>query len=156
MKIFTGSSIRSATMIILALALNACASAPAPDKAAESRAIRAVLEAQVAAWNRGDIDGFMQGYAQSEQLRFAGGAQVTYGWKATRDNYVLRYPNRAAMGTLSFTDLGIDVLAADAANIFGRWSLAREKDNPHGVFSLTMLKGDARWKIVTDHSSAAQ
>ncbi|MEJ0049277.1 MAG: hypothetical protein WDN04_26590 [Rhodospirillales bacterium] len=81
-------------------------SRPAPrpprDPEAEASAIRSVLIAQAAAWNRGDIDAFMQGYRKSDELRFASGDTVTYGWQQTRDRYLQRYPDRAAMGTLIF------------------------------------------------------
>src|ERR1044072_613210 len=70
-------------------------------------AITALLEQQAAAWNRGDIDGFMSACAKTDGLRFAAGGKVTYGWQATRDGYKKRYPDKAAMGTLTFSDLVI-------------------------------------------------
>lgn len=119
------------------------------------REITALLSAQSGAWNRGDIDGFMQGYAQTDELRFASGATVTLGWRATLERYKQRYPDKTAMGTLAFTDLEITGLAPDTALAFGRWKLTREKDAPHGLFTLTLKKTASGWRIVHDHTSSA-
>ena len=115
--------------------------------------IRAVMNDQVAAWNRGDIDGFMLGYWNSPKLTFVSGANVTRGWQPTRDRYKKSYDSRAKMGTLAFSDLEITVLSKDAAVVLGSWSLAREKDNPHGKFTLVFRKFKDGWRIVQDHTS---
>lgn len=145
---------RAACMFAIALVMSACA-APARDSEGEASAIRSLLIAQQTAWNRGDIDEFMQGYRKSEELRFASGDTVTYGWQQTRDRYIQRYPDRAAMGKLTFSDLKVEVLGPDAAVVFGRFSLAREKDRPHGIFTLTLCKFAEGWRVVSDHTSAA-
>jgi len=115
--------------------------------------IRAVMNDQVAAWNRGDIDGFMRGYWNSYKLTFVSGANVTRGWQPTLDRYKKNYDSRAKMGTLSFSDLEITVLSKDAVVVLGSWSLAREKDNPHGKFTLVFRKFKDGWRIVQDHTS---
>ena len=120
-----------------------------------ARDLTALLTAQAVAWNGGDIDGFMQAYAPSADLRFASGDTVTYGWQQTLARYKQRYPDKAAMGTLAFTDLVITELAPDAALVFGRWQLTREKDKPHGLFTLTLKKSAAGWRIIHDHTSSA-
>ncbi|WP_211254869.1 YybH family protein [Nevskia soli] len=117
--------------------------------------IRTVLAEQAAAWNRGDIDGFMQGYWNSEQLRFASGDSVTYGWAAANQRYHAHYPDRAAMGTLEFSGLDVELLAPDAAVVFGHWALQREHDRPHGLFTLVLRKTADGWRISRDHTSAA-
>ena len=115
--------------------------------------IRAVMNDQVAAWNRGDIEGFMHGYWNSEKLTFVSGANVTRGWQPTLDRYKKSYDSRAKMGTLAFSDLEITVLSKDAAVVLGSWSLAREKDNPPGKFTLVFRKFKDGWRIVQDHTS---
>jgi ketosteroid isomerase-like protein len=117
--------------------------------------ITAVLHAQADAWNRGDIDGFMQTYAPIDELRFASGDTVTYGWKATLARYKQRYPTPEAMGTLAFTDLTVTEISTDAALVFGHWQLTRAKDQPHGLFTLFLRRTAAGWKIYSDHTSAA-
>lgn len=96
----------------------------------------------------------MAGYAPTDDLRFASGDTVTYGWRATLERYKAHYPDRAAMGTLTFTDIQVTVLAPDAALAFGRWSLERAHDRPHGLFTLTLKKLPAGWRIIQDHTSA--
>jgi ketosteroid isomerase-like protein len=113
------------------------------------------LGRQSAAWNHGDIDGFMQGYWNSEQLRFASGDSVTYGWAAAEQRYRKHYPDRAAMGVLEFSDLDVELLAPDAAVVFGHWALRRGHDQPHGLFTLVMRRTAEGWKITRDHTSAA-
>ena len=115
--------------------------------------IRKVMDAQALAWNAGDIEGYMQGYWKSPELVFVSGDNVTKGWQPTLDRYKKNYDSRAKMGTLSFSDLQIDVLSKDAAKVLGSWSLAREADNPHGKFTLVFRKFKEGWRIVHDHTS---
>jgi len=116
-------------------------------------AIRKVMDDQAAAWNRGDIDAFMEGYWRSDKLTFVSGTDVTRGWQPTLDRYKKRYDTRAKMGTLTFSELEITILSKDAAVVLGSWSLAREKDNPHGKFTLIFRKFKEGWRIVMDHTS---
>lgn len=125
--------------------------APADD---DTAAINQVLAAQSAAWNRGDIDAFMEGYWKSDDLRFASGGTITYGWKTTRDRYKRNYPDKATMGTLAFTIQEVKVVSPDAAVIFGKWELTRKNDKPWGLFTLTFRKIDGAWVIVSDHTSS--
>lgn len=117
--------------------------------------IRQTLNEQSAAWNRGDIDAFMDDYWPSEDLRFASGGNITYGWQGTLDGYKTRYPDKAAMGSLAFTDLDIKMLSHKDALAFGRWTLTRESDAPTGLFTLHVKKVNGDWKIVSDHTSSA-
>lgn len=115
--------------------------------------IRQVMDAQTVAWNNGDIDGFMRGYWNSPDLVFVSGAAVTRGWQPTIERYKKNYDSRAKMGTLTFSDLEVDVLSKDSATVLGSWALAREKDNPKGKFTLIFRKFKDGWKIVHDHTS---
>ena len=120
-------------------------------------AIRAVLTDQEGAWNRGDLNGFMKGYWKSDQLRFYSGGTVTSGWQATLDRYRKRYQAEGKeMGKLTFTDLEVEVLGPDAAMARGRWKLKLSKENPEGLFTLVLKKFPDGWKIVHDHTSAAE
>lgn len=101
----------------------------------------------------------MQGYWQSDSLRFASGGNINRGWKTTLERYQKSYPDKAAMGKLTFSNLETTVLSADAALVFGKWELTREqdktdKDRPHGLFTLTFRKTPQGWKIVHDHTSS--
>ena len=120
------------------------------DSAAE---IRAVMAAQVAAWNRGDIDGFMDGYARSQATEFVSGDKMTRGWQVVRDRYRKKYDAREKMGRLAFSDIKITPLSADAAIVLGRWQLVRQRDKPHGIFTLLFRRTPAGWRIVHDHTS---
>ena len=135
-----------ATFLMLATVSNA-----QNDQAAES--IRKVMVDQAAAWNQGNIDEFMKGYWNSDKLIFVSGDRITRGWQPTLDNYKKNYNSRAMMGTLTFSDLEFNILSKDAAVVLGSWSLAREKDNPHGKFTLTFRKFKEGWRIIMDHTS---
>lgn len=115
--------------------------------------IRAVMDAQAVAWNKGDIEGFMNGYWRSDKLIFVSGDKVTRGWQQTLDNYKKSYATKERMGTLTFSDLEISVLSKDAAVVLGSWSLERAGDRPHGKFTLTFRKKKEGWRIVIDHTS---
>jgi hypothetical protein len=113
-----------------------------------------VLAAQNAAWNRGDLDGFMAGYWKSDDLRFASGGTITRGWQTTLDRYRAHYPDKATMGQLTFTLHEIHLLAPDAAVVFGKWELAREKDKPWGLFTLILRRFPEGWRVMADHTSS--
>jgi len=114
--------------------------------------IRAVMNKQADDWNRGDIPAFMEGYWKSDKLVFVG-SEVTKGWQPTLDRYKRSYPDKAAMGTLTFSDLEITVLSNDSALVLGSWSLKREKDNPGGKFTLIFRKFKEGWRIIHDHTT---
>jgi len=131
-------------------------SASGQTKAAkDAKAIQTVLDAQVAAWNRGDIEGFMDGYEHSDKTVFVGGDNVTRGWQTVLDRYKRNYDTREKMGTLKFSDLEITALGNDGALVLLRWHLQRAKDEPHGRSTLIMRRTKKGWKIIHDHSSAA-
>lgn len=115
--------------------------------------IRAVIDGQAVAWNRGEIDRFMAGYARSETTTFVSGDEVTRGWQTVRDRYAKKYDSREKMGTLTFSDLTITPLCPDVAIVLGSWSLRRAKDEPHGKFTLLFRKLPEGWRIVQDHTS---
>ena len=117
--------------------------------------IRSILRAQQDAWNRGDIDGFMNGYARSASTVFISEDSVRRGWETVRARYRQKYSDRAKMGTLSFSDIEINLQSSDAAVVLGRWKLERAKDRPHGRFTLIFRRLPAGWRIVHDHTSAA-
>jgi uncharacterized protein (TIGR02246 family) len=142
----------SAILAMVCLGLVTVASAKEDKKAA---AVRAVLEAQVAAWNRGDIEGFMEGYRRSEETVFISGDSVTRGWQTVLDRYKKGYDTRAKMGTLTFSELDIKFLSKKTAVVIGRWALQREQDNPHGRFTLLFRKFKEGWRVVHDHTSSA-
>jgi ketosteroid isomerase-like protein len=123
----------------------------APREAATD--IRAVMAAQVSAWNRGDIDGFMAGYARSDKTEFVSGQKITRGWQTVRDRYRKKYDSREKMGHLTFSEIEITPLGADAALVLGRWRLVRQSDKPHGIFTLLFRRTPAGWRIVHDHTS---
>ncbi len=118
-------------------------------------AIRAVIEAQRDAWNRGDIEGYMDGYARSEETVFISGDSVTHGWQTVLDRYKKGYDTREKMGALTFSDLEFNQLSKDAVAVSGRWHLQRAGDEPHGRFTLIFRRTKAGWRIVHDHTSSA-
>jgi uncharacterized protein (TIGR02246 family) len=124
----------------------------APTDAAE---VRAVLDAQVAAWNRGDLTAFLAPYRHAEDLTFFSGGAVTKGFAAIQARYEKRYgTSTATMGQLQFEDLDIMVLAPDAAFVRGRYRLKMESSTPTGLFTLLLRKTANHWEIVHDHTSA--
>lgn len=139
--------------VVLILSTSAVSRA-APSNEGEAE-IRAVMQAQQDAWNRGDLEGFMKGYARSDAIVFVSGDDVTRGWQTVYDRYKAKYSDRAKMGKLNFSELEITSLGADSALVLGRWELVRQADKPHGRFTLLFRRTPEGWRIVHDHSSAA-
>ena len=124
------------------------------EEASRKKTIRQVLDDQVAAWNKGDLDGFMAGYWNAENLTFFSGKDQTKGWKATLERYRKRYQaDGKEMGKLAFRDLQIEVLGPDSAFVRGRWQLEMKKERLGGLFTLIVKKMPEGWRIVHDHTS---
>ncbi|MDT3402833.1 YybH family protein [Mucilaginibacter terrae] len=121
--------------------------------AQDKQAILHVLETQRQAWNKGDLETFMQSYWKSDSLLFVGKSGPKYGWQTTLDNYRKGYPDKAAMGYLTFDILKVDILDKGNAFVLGAWHLKRAKDTPEGYFTLWLRKIKGVWQIVADHSS---
>ncbi len=130
--------------------------APKTSSEAARRAIVQVLTTQTAAWNRGDIPGFMQGYWQSDSLVFIGRKGPTYGWQPTLANYQKNYPDAAAMGKLDFSGLRVSLVAPGAAQVVGHWHLARPAalGDLQGYFLLVLRQIDGKWVVVADHTNS--
>jgi ketosteroid isomerase-like protein len=141
---------------LLALILVGCAASPhvgafePTDKAAIAR----VLDDQIAAWNRGDLTGYMEGYAHIPGLIFTSGGDVRRGWKEALDHYQARYAvDPKAMGTLTFHIDSIDPVGADGAVVLGHWDLRDTPSAGRGVFTLVLERRPEGWRIIHDHTS---
>lgn len=144
------------TILILATAfLFSCQThQPQLDKAQAKEDILSVLFAGQKGWNEGDVSQYMQCYWQSDSVRFASGGTISYGWQTVLERYKKRYPDKATMGHLTFTNNDVKILSADAAIVFGKYQLERERDAPWGLYTLLFRKLPEGWRIVHDHTSA--
>src|SRR5438552_1729970 len=126
----------------------------AGDAAKERVAVQRVLDDQAAAWNKGDLVGFMKGYLEADDLTFFSGNKKTKGWKATLERYQKNYQaDGKEMGKLTFEELSIEMLGADHALVRGRYRLQLKGETPTGIFTLVLRKTAAGWRIVHDHTS---
>lgn len=119
----------------------------------DETAIRAILDEQTAAWNRGDIESFMKGYWENDSLMFIGKTGVTYGYINTLNNYKKGYPDTASMGKLIFTLIQVKRLSKEYYHITGKWFLKRSVGDVGGHYTLVFRKINGRWVIISDHSS---
>jgi ketosteroid isomerase-like protein len=119
----------------------------------DEKEIRNVLALQDEAWNKGDIEAFMQGYWKNDSLMFIGKSGITYGWQKTMDNYKKGYPDTAAMGKLRFELVQFKKLSAENYFVVGKWFLTRSIGNVMGSFTLLLRKIKSKWVIIADHSS---
>jgi ketosteroid isomerase-like protein len=119
----------------------------------DEQTIRNAMNEQLAAWNTGNIDRFMQTYWQSDSLMFIGKSGVTYGWQKTLANYKKNYPDTAAMGKLDFNILEVKRLSVLYFFVVGKWHLTRSIGDLSGHFTLLFKKIKNNWVIVVDHSS---
>jgi ketosteroid isomerase-like protein len=134
----------------------ATATAPRRGGPADRAAITAVLDAQVGAWNRGDLAAYMEGYAKIDALVFTSGGKVRRGWQTTFDTYQARYgQDPTAMGKLVFQIDTIDAVGADGAVVLGTWILTDSPHDGRGIFSVVLERRPEGWRIVHDHTSLA-
>jgi len=114
-------------------------------------AIKRILTSQQECWNNGDIDGFMKGYWNSEDLIFTSTRhEPTYGWQATLERYKNSYPTKSSMGELKFEILKTILTSEKKAKLKGKWKLTRKNDHPNGLFWLEIEKIDKNWLITKD------
>jgi ketosteroid isomerase-like protein len=142
------------TMVLIAATFLAASTklARAAESSDESQ-IRRLLQTQTDAWNRGDLDSFMAGYWKSDQTAFVGANGITRGWQAVIDRYKSKYPDRKAMGQLTFSGLEVHVMCPEAAFAIGQFQLQREADKPAGIFTLDLRKFPEGWRIIVDHTT---
>jgi beta-aspartyl-peptidase (threonine type) len=142
-----------ALLAVLALLLGGPAGEPAEEPLS---AIRRVLQAQTEAWNRGDLEGYMEGYWKSEQLSFYGGGIPLRGWQATLERYRRRYQAEGrALGHLDFPDQEVELLGPDAALARGSYHLKMpDGSEPRGLYTVILRRLPEGWRIVHDHSSS--
>ena len=117
--------------------------------------LKSIVQLQENAWNRGDIDGFMEGYWKSDKLTFSSGGETRRGWETTRSRYKLNYPDKATMGKLTFSQLEVQVLSDELALMLGDWKIEANKPS-EGNFSLLWRRIEGTWVIVHDHSSSRE
>jgi L-asparaginase / beta-aspartyl-peptidase len=115
--------------------------------------IMTILNTQQEAWNRGDLDAFLQGYWHSPDLTFSGSSGISRGWDGVLQRYKKNYPDRAAMGHLTFSDLDFHALGPRAYLVLGKWHLDRSSGEIGGVFTLVFQHFQEGWRIIHDHTS---
>ncbi len=140
---------------LIALAASCAGHTSAKFAEGDRSEIRKLFAEQRGAWNRGDIEAFMQGYVRGPKLVFTSGSKIRRGWQETFERYKARYgEDSSSMGTLSFEILEIQSLGADGAVVLGRWGLAGLDTPAGGVFSVVLERLPEGWRIVHDHTSS--
>jgi beta-aspartyl-peptidase (threonine type) len=141
-------------LALLTLAVSSCSSGSSTNDERMIQEVRAVMTAQQTAWNRGDLEGFMDGYDRAETTTFVSGDEITRGWQTVLDRYKRRYQSQAQMGTLTFSELEIKPVGEGFAVADGSWRLKREHDAPHGRFTLLFHRNNGNWRIIHDTTTS--
>ena len=143
-------------LFALLLATTACEQSSSFDAAAEEAQIRRVIADMEAAWNRGDFRGYMAGFKNPDVV-FVSRGEIQRDWQGTLDHYVRDYggaPERR--GQLHFSDIRIEILSPDAAQLISRYRLERPLDPQDGINTRLMRKVDGRWVIALNHVSSKE
>ena len=118
--------------------------------------IISVLKEQEKSWNKGDIEGFMQGYIKSDFLVFNGSKGPFYGWDSVKDRYLKTYPSKEKMGKLNFKIQNISLISSNVAQLLGQFFLSYPKSEVSGYFTLVLIKSKGEWLILSDHTSRSE
>lgn len=137
--------------IALLILLTHCATDVSHDR--DLAMIDDVMAGQATAWNKGDIEGYMKGYWMSDSLVFTGSKSVSTGWQASLDRYKMAYPDKEAMGYLTFDQVETNFTSKASAYTIGQWTLNRNTDTLSGRYTLVWKKQNSVWFIIADHSS---
>lgn len=140
-------------LLIALLLLGSTTAAFSQKKTSAETTILQLLAQQSEAWNKGDLEAFMQPYWNSDSLLFIGKSGVKHGWAVTLANYKKGYPDTAAMGKLHFDILETRSLSPEYFFLVGKWHLQRTIGDVGGHFTLLFRRIKGQWKIVADHSS---
>ena len=147
------SPVRIWLAFVVVVSVVACAQ-PRAFAPSDRTAIQGVLQAQQAAWNRGDLTAYMAGYLHGDALIFTSGGKIRHGWQDAYDHYKARYgSDRAAMGQLDFEIIEVDPVGADGCVVLGRWKLTGTEHAAGGVFTVVLERRPEGWRIVHDHTS---
>ena len=118
--------------------------------------IISVLKEQENAWNKGDIEGFMQGYIKSDFLVFNGSKGPFYGWDSVKERYLKTYPSKEKMGKLNFKIQNISLISSNVAQLLGQFFLNYPNEQVSGYFTLVFIKTKGKWLILSDHTSRSE
>ncbi len=115
--------------------------------------VLATLNAQIAAWNEGNLDAFMNIYWNSDDLKFISGVKMTKGWSSTLKRYREEYADDNGLGRLSVDKTDVEIITDDVAIVTGRFTHNKDGVNTGGAFSLVWKRINGQWRIVHDHSA---
>ncbi|MGB6153539.1 MAG: DUF4440 domain-containing protein [Pricia sp.] len=139
-------------MILFYLVTTNVLTAQNKNQNADKNAIKAILIQQQEAWSNNDLEGFMEGYWETDSLTYYSGGKVTRGWQTTLDNYKKGYPSETETGTLNFQIDAITKINANAYYVMGQYFLTREAGDTNGTFMIIFKKIAGVWKIIADSS----
>ena len=146
---------KSILKLLFFLAINITNGQSIPSESDKNEII-SVLKEQEKFWNKGDIEGFMQGYVKSDNLVFNGSSGPFYGWDSVKDRYIKTYPSKEEMGILNFKIQNISLITSNVAQLLGQFFLSYPKKKVSGYFTLVFIKSKGRWLILSDHTSKSE
>jgi beta-aspartyl-peptidase (threonine type) len=115
--------------------------------------VRALLAAQVAAWNRQDLDGFLAGYRKDEHVVFVTREGSSRGFADLEQRYRGTYNAPEKFGELAFDDVRCTTVDGGSVLVQGSWRLVRESDSPRGRFVLVVCRLPEGWRIASDFTT---
>ena len=150
------SPMRIASLALLALALDACASTSgsAPDPSTARTIALSLLDRGARSWNRGDLDAFMSDYVDGPRTSFVTNLGVMHGRAEIRQRYAPRFAPGGVRDSLSFEGVEADPIGPDAVHVIAWYKLMRgDSLIARGPTSLVLMREAGQWRILKDHSS---
>jgi ketosteroid isomerase-like protein len=149
----------SCVLVALAAGVPARGAEPTPQARKIAEQVRYALDAQLWAWNQGDLDSFCSVYA--DDATFVSPKGITQGRRQVLERYRVAYPTFADMGLLSLEVLELraspghrpDARSPAGASVLARWTLDyADREDRTGLTLLVLHYMDGQWRIVQDVS----
>jgi uncharacterized protein (TIGR02246 family) len=105
------------------------------------------------AWNRHDLDAYLDGFLHSDDIVLVVDGETIRGWDLLSKAFHSGYPNKDEMGTVFFDRVQVQMLAPDLGFVLVWYSIAFPKKKQFGTDTIIVKKVAEGWREMISHTS---